>query len=55
MEMIKRKEIEIENNSFSYIHSKGHEEDKNIFFFMLLDLTLKLTFHFMKTKSTSSS
>ena len=33
MEMIKRKEIEIENNSFSYIHSKGHEEDKNIFFF----------------------
>lgn len=33
MEMIKRKEIEIEKNSFSYIHSKGLEEDKNIFFF----------------------
>ena len=33
MEMIKRKEIEIENNTFSYIHSKGLQENKNIFFF----------------------
>ena len=31
--MIKRKEIEIENNTFSYIHSKGLQENKNIFFF----------------------
>ena len=31
--MMKRKEVEIENNTFSYIHSKGNDEDKNIFFF----------------------
>ena len=30
--MIKRKEIEIENNSFSYIHSKGEEEQQHLLF-----------------------
>ena len=33
MELIKRKEIKISNEIFSYLHLEGKAKDKNLFFF----------------------
>ena len=33
MELIKRKEIKISNEIFSYLHLEGKSKDKNLFFF----------------------
>ena len=44
MDIVKRKEVEIFKDSFSYMCVEGKKQDKNIFFFMRQVLMLKLIY-----------